>query len=341
MPFVRTSARTAVRRSAALFGRRPGRASVLLSVAVLAAACTTSGTPGNGQNITVAVVPGVDTAPLAIAVKDDLFSKQGITVTVKQVASTTAAYNDLRNGSADIAAGDYAGFFYAIAKYGAPLKLITDGYDAGSGSMQLLTLPNSTITSPKDLVGKTVGTPVNQIAQYDNNFPYNIQTLATESVLQSDGVVPANVNWKVLQPSQMINELGSHQVDAILVTEPQITQAETELGAVELLDSCSGVTASLPLTGYFSTSAEAGRDTGALTAFQNAMSQAEADAANRGTVQPALADENVTAEDAALVNLGQYPTFLNVGQVQRVADLMYSSGMITTPVSVASLEFKP
>jgi NitT/TauT family transport system substrate-binding protein len=341
MPFVRTSARPTVRRRAALRGpRRQGAALALLSVALLVAACTTSGAQGGGADLTVAIVPGVDTAPLSIAVKEGLFSQQGLNVSVKQVSTTAEAYTDLHNGSADIAAGDYAGFFYAIATGESQLKLVADGYDSGPGTMQLLTLPTSSITTPADLVGKTVGTPFNEIAPYQSNFPYNIQTLATESVLQNDGVNPASVSWKMLQPSNMISALRSGSVSAILVTEPQLTEAEMQLGAVELFDSCSGVTANMPLTGYFSTAAMASRDPNALSAFQTALTQAEAAAANRSTVQSVLTSDSITTEDAALVNVGQYPTSLNVGQVQRVADLMYQSGMITTPVSVSSIQFK-
>jgi hypothetical protein len=43
---------------------------------------------------------------------------------------------------------------------------------------------------------------------------------------------------------------------------------------------------------------------------------------------------------ADLVNIGQYPSFLNVGQVERIAELMYDSGMIFSPVSVQSLLVK-
>jgi hypothetical protein len=39
----------------------------------------------------------------------------------------------------------------------------------------------------------------------------------------------------------------------------------------------------------------------------------------------------------ALVTLGTYPTSLNTGQVQRVATLMYDSGMISNPISVSRL----
>lgn len=336
MPFVRTSARATVRH----ISRRPGRTLALLSATLLVAACTTSGSSGGSQDLTVAVVPGVDTAPLTIAVKDGLFSRQGITVTLKQVSSTAAAYHDLSSGTANIAAGDYAAFFYGIATLGQKLKLIADGYDAGSGTMQILTLPDSGITTPENLLGKTVGTSSSQVAPFGNSFPYNIDTLAAQSVLQSDGVNPADVTWHELPVNQMITALSSHQVDAILVTEPQLTQAEMKLGAVELIDACSGVTANLPLTGYFSTASVAGQDASSLTAFQTALDTADGDAADRSTVESTLTGENISTEDAALVNMGQYPTFLNVGQIQRVADLMYSSGMITSPVSVASLRFK-
>ena len=40
---------------------------------------------------------------------------------------------------------------------------------------------------------------------------------------------------------------------------------------------------------------------------------------------------------SSLVTIGQYPTFLSVGQVQRVADLMYGTGMINTTLSVRNM----
>jgi hypothetical protein len=43
------------------------------------------------------------------------------------------------------------------------------------------------------------------------------------------------------------------------------------------------------------------------------------------------------AQQASLVTLGSYPTSLNVGEVQRVAELMYDSGMISSPLNLSSL----
>jgi NitT/TauT family transport system substrate-binding protein len=325
--------------------RRSSLPLALLSLTLLAAGCHVPGTAAssvlpNGQQLTVAVVPGIDTVPLTVGIKDGLFRQQGISVSVRDYPSVAAAYGALNQGSVDVAAGDYTSFFYAISADRAQLKLITDGYDAAEDTMQVLTLPGSGINSPQALAGKVVATPAAEIAPYQSNFPYNIDTLATQAVLQSDGVNPADVSWQEMPQSRMINALKNHVVSAILVTEPLIVEAETRLGAVEVLDSCSGVTANLPLSGYFSTTAFASQHSSALLAFRTALSAAQADAQERGNVQPVLRSEDMTSLESALVNIGQYPALLNVGQVQRVADLMYDSGMIINAVSVQSLLLK-
>jgi NitT/TauT family transport system substrate-binding protein len=330
--------------------RRSGPA-LALGLALVAAGCHVPGTsnsPTGGGQLTVAVVPGIDTAPLMVAVHDGLFRQQGLTVTVKQYKSVTQVYDALENGTADVAAGDYTAFFYGISQ-GAkapgdrvflPLKLVMDGYDATTGTMQVLTLPTSKISSPAGLANKTVGTPEAAAPTlFSQSFPYNIQTLAAETVLGSDGV--GNVSWKEMPDNTLLNALKNRRVSAIVATDPLIIQAETQLGAVQVFDACSGVTANLPLSGYFSTKAFASQHDAALLAFRTALIAAQSDAGMRSTVQSVLSSENITTrQDAALVNIGEYPTFVNVGQIQRVADLMYDSGMIVSPISVQSLLLK-
>jgi NitT/TauT family transport system substrate-binding protein len=325
---------------------RSGLALAMLSLAVLAAGChvpgTSSASSASNQHLTVAVVPGIETAPLEIAAKDGLFAKHGVTVTIKDVSSVDAAYKALGTGAADVAAGDYTAFFYAIASptINAKLKLIADGYDASAGTMQVLTLPSSGITSPAGLTGKVIGTPFAQVALYSTSFPYNVETLAAEQVLSSEDINSTEITWRQTSANNMISALEQHKVSAILVTDPQIIEAETKLGAVEVFDACSGVTANLPLSGYFSTAAFAAGHTAALLDFRAALFQAQGDAGVRSTVQSVLTSEHLSTEDAALVNIGNYPTFTNVGQVQRDANLMYDSGMIVAPISVSSLLVK-
>jgi NitT/TauT family transport system substrate-binding protein len=287
------------------------------------------------------VVPGIDNAPLTVAVIHGMFQAHGLNVTVKDYLSLGPEIKALTSGQLDIAAGDYADFFYEEAN-GLNLHLIADGYDATSNLMEVLTLPGSNITSPLDLAtsGKYVATPEPQVIPTTPNFivPYSMETLATEAVLQSDGVSPSSVKWKPTPIPEMLGELSSGKVGAILVPEPYVYEAEAKLGAVEVMDSCSGVTANLPLSGYFSLARYASANPSAVQAFQAALSQAQSDAAMRGPVQAVLPKlAGITPDEAAMVTLGTYPTFLSVGQVQRVANLMYDSGVIPTPINVGSL----
>ncbi len=207
--------------------------------------------------------------------------------------------------------------------------------------MEVLTLPGSAIKAPQDLEGQAVATPPRELAPFSANAPYNSETLATEAVLQSDGVSPPSVQWKAMAPSSMISALRDHTVSAIVTTQPYILQAETELGAVELLDACSGATASLPLSGYFAAAGFVAGDAAALHDFRSALNAATASTAQLGTVRTVLRTlPGMSSREAALVTIGQYPTFLSVGQVQRVADLMYGTGMITTTISVGKLVFR-
>jgi NitT/TauT family transport system substrate-binding protein len=313
-----------------------------LSVAVLASGChgPGAGASGTSMPITVAVVPGIDNAPLSSAVQDGLFRQHGLNVAVKDYQSLDAEFQALTSGQAQIAAGDYTSFFYEQATGHASLRLIADGYDAASNSVAVLALPRSGITTPQQLQSQAggVATPPAQMVPYSAAVPYSIQTLAAEEVLQNDGVSPSSVNWTQMQPQDMIGALRSGQVKAILATEPYILQAEEQLGAVEVVNASDGVTSGLPMSGYFSLASYAHANPSAVRAFQGALDQAQAESAQRGMVQAELPRlTGMSKGDAALVTLGTYPTSLNVGQVQRVATLMYDSGMIGNPINVSTL----
>lgn len=320
-------------------------APAFLLVALLVSGCnflgigSSGGGPGSGQ-VTVAAVPGIDNAPLRVALQEGLFRQNGLNVVVRYYPSLTAEARALTSGQAQIAAGDYTDFFYLQTSGGAKLRLIADGYDAVSDSVAILTLPGSHITTPQQLQGLPggVGTSFHQIIPFSTAVPYNIQTLAAEQVLQNVGVSPSSVTWRQMQPQDMIGALRSGQVKAILATEPYILQAEEQLGAIEVVNASSGVTSGLPLSGYFSLASYQHANPSAVQAFQKALTQAQSECAQRGPVQGVLSHlTGMSAGESALVTLGTYPASLNIGQVQRVATLMYDSGMITTPISVASL----
>jgi NitT/TauT family transport system substrate-binding protein len=355
--------------------RRPGRPARvlagmtalmagLLTVAGCQAGSSSSATPtfsGSDNVIRVAQTPGVGDAPLFLAFQQGLFRKAGLQVRITNLGSTRAELTALRAGKVDVAFGDYADMFYAQAvaqtqakgrnaKGGLNLVLVADGYDAVANTMEVLALParpgQRGIVTPGDLAGKSVGTAQAQLmpSVAGQATPYSLDTVATQSVLTNNSVKPSSITWKPLPPEGphgLIQSLADHQVDAILATEPTLFEAESQLGAVPVLDSCTGFTANLPLDGYFSsrTFATAHHDT--LTAFRNVLLRAQAlansqSAPVRNTLE---GSEGMSVQDASLLTIGQYPTTLSVNDLQRVISLMFSFNAIPAQPSVKAMLF--
>jgi NitT/TauT family transport system substrate-binding protein len=290
----------------------------------------------------VVATPGVEDAPLYVGIKQGMFQQAGLTINVKQLTSVQAEVSALRDGHADIAFADYADMFYAQEQTPDPhLMIVADGYDAQPNVMEVLTLASNHIVSPPDLAGKSIGTPDAQVMPVvpgQAGRPYSLETIATQSVLTNNNVDPASIQWDPMSAGSLISALASHQVDAILATEPTIYEAESKLGAVPVVDSCTGQTANLPLYGYFSTSGFSTGHAAALAAFRSALQRAQADGTMAAPVQQALTSyAQMKPQTAALVTLGTYPTSLNVANIQRVAQLMFYFNTIRTPIDVKAM----
>ena len=299
--------------------------------------------------IKVAETPGVGDAPLFIAFQQGLFRKAGLQVRITNYGSTKTELSALRAGVVDVAFGDYADMFYAQAQAQGKtnqaqrlnLVIVADGYNAVANTMEVLTLPTSHIVTPKNLVGKKIGTaPPGVMPSNVAGQPYSLDTVATQSVLQNDNVNPADIHWVPLR-TPLISALATHQVDAILATEPTIFEAESQLGAIPVLDSATGATSNLPLDGYFSTRAFASAHSSKLTAFRNVLYRAQALANNQSQpVRTTLeGSEGMSVQDASLLTIGQYPTTVSVNDLQRVIQLMFFFNAIPSQPSVKAMIF--
>ena len=338
MRFVPASAR-------AQSDRRPARrvrvfAGVAAAAAVLTvvAGCRVPGMSGGTSapqvsgTINVGAAPGVGVVPLYLALQSGAFRHTGLTVHVVTYSSISSELQDLQAGKIQVAYGDYANMFYAQAhalaaggKSGLNMVIVADGYDAAPNTMEVLTLPNSGIVTPKNLQGKTIGTTEPQMMSMSNaGQPYSLETVATQSVLTNDNVTLARVHWRPVGSSALLGALANHQVNAILATEPTIFQAESQLGAVPVVDSATGATANLPLDGYFALRSFASKDGAQLDAFRSALETGQAAASQQAPVRAALEHSvGLAMSDASLVTLGIYPTSMNAGDLQRVVSLMF------------------
>ena len=321
---------------------------------ILVAGCQFTGSstgsgPTASGTITVVAPPGVADAPLYIGIRDGLFTRAGLTVKVVPAPSAGQAPTAkqevaaLSQGSADIVFADYADMFYAQELKPSPhLLAVADGYDAGPSVMEILTLPHSSIVTPEDLAGKTIGTDEAQLMPTTGHpRPYSQDTLAAWSVLQSDNVHQNTIHWDPMPSTSLLDALKSHHVDAILATEPTIYAAESQLGAVPVLDACTGATANLPLYGYFTNKAYADRNAQVVTAFRAALEKAQAQASMAAPLQTALTKSaGLKPQTAALVTFGTYPTTLSAPNLQRVVNLMFFFNALGAPLKVPSLVFR-
>ena len=109
-------------------------------------------------------MPGVGDAPLYVAWQRGLFKQRGLTVHLRSYKTMGEVMTALHSGQANVAVGDYADFFYEQERdSSAPMVVLADGYDAAPNIMDVLVSPDSPITGPQGLQGKTIGTAAPQV----------------------------------------------------------------------------------------------------------------------------------------------------------------------------------
>ena len=319
--------------------RRVARARYLLAAVsglavLLAAGCTGTASAGGNvsDTITIAAVPGVGDAPLYLAQKEGLFAAAGLkNVEIKSYASQAAELSALQSAHVDIAASDYGNIFYQQSQ-SRDMRILADGYDAGAGVLEVLTLPGSSIQSPLDLANQKIGVPNDNVLTglQGSGHPVSLDAAAATQVLSNYlGNAALSVQWDPMSQQQEVKALEQHRLKAILVGEPYIYEAESQAGAAEVLDACSGSTANLPLSGYVAMNAWVKDNPAAVADFQQALAKAQSDAALTGQVQQLLPSATgISAQDADLITIGSYPTVTSVIALQRVVRLMSNFDMI-------------
>jgi NitT/TauT family transport system substrate-binding protein len=325
--------------------RRTARTRAVLAaasgLAVLGAAGCGSAAGGGGSvgnTITIAAVPGVDNAPIYLAKKEGLFAAAGLkNVVIKTYSNQAAELSALQTAQADIAASDYGNIFYQQWQ-SHNLRILGDGYDAGAGVLEILTLPGSQIKSPLNLADQTIGLPSDSVlpSVAHTSGPISLDAAAATQVLQNYlGNNAETVQWAPMSQAQEVSDLQQGRLKAILVSEPYIYEAESQLGAVEVLDACSGSTSNLPLDGYVAMNAWVKENPTAVADFQQALAKAQGDAAMTGHVQQLLpSTTGMTVQDADLLAIGSYPTSTSVVSLDRVVRLLTNppfSVIKTTP----------
>jgi ABC-type nitrate/sulfonate/bicarbonate transport system substrate-binding protein len=331
---------TAGRRRSA---RRFGPLAVIiagLSPLLLVTGCDPFAAHPSDQLVTVAAVPGIENANLYLAQHSGYFTGAGIKVKIVHYTSVSDEISALNNGSIDVIAADYGDMFYQESIAANPIyELLADGYDAAPGVTEIMTMPGSAVKNPEDLAGQTIPVPESQQINAPQGDPTTLALASTVSVLQSDGVNLAAVNWRPMPVDEEISELTSGAAKAILVSGIGVYEAQQK-GAVELIDGDSGPTSGIPLDGFFTTTGWVSESKNAQAAkdFRTAIYNADAAAAMPGPIQSVLpAYLGIKKQEADLIATGTYPLSTITSNLQRTALLMENEGMTALQVNVADL----
>jgi NitT/TauT family transport system substrate-binding protein len=310
-----------------------------VTTVVFAAGCSSSGssTANVGAiekpNLTVAVVPALDSAGFFVALYEHLFTQQGLNVTFVPAISSDTVIAAQVKGTYDITGGNYVSYIQWQQEGKANLDIFAEASTMEPATQGIYVMPDSPIKTLADLKGKTVAI----------NAPDNILYLLAASVLTEHGISPSSVHFvtKYSLP-QMPAALAAGKVDAAMLPEPFASDAEQADGAVPLADMDQGATTSFPIAGYVVTKEWAQKYPHTLAAFYRALEEGQEIAdSNRAAVEQAFEDLpmkpvplGVSKGTAAVVALDDYPYStgpvgtVDTVQLQRVVDVMQQFLMI-------------
>lgn len=309
---------------------RVGRTTcALVAASLLLAGCGGGNRSGGDKHtesvhLTVGVLNAIDCASAHIAKDRGYFAAAGLNVDIKTMPSGIAVLPALQSGSLDVGYGNYVSYFAAESR-GARLHIAADGYQLGPEVQPVVTPPNSSIHTPRDLAGKRIA------VQLTNN----IQTLLINELVKTYGVDPAALHYVTVPFPQMAEALKRGDVDAASPVEPFTTEMEGTLGAKIVADLDTGATQGTPIGGYVTTQSWADGHRKTLDAFRQAMERAAADAASRPVVQQVLVrHDKIDPKTAAIVRIGVFPTTVSAERLKRVVELMTAAKMLSTPIDL-------
>ena len=307
---------------------------LLGALALALAAC--SGSPDAGDTgpsdggaaestaITVGVIPIVDVAPIYLGVDQGFFTDNGLDVTLELAQGGAAIVPAVVSGEYQLGFSNSTSLLIASQK-GLPLQIVAPGNsttgDVDSDFGAVVTKPDSGISSPKDLAGKTVAV----------NTLNNIGTSTIQAVVEKDGGDPTAVEFVEVGFPDMPAQLEAGNVDAAWILEPFLTVAKNQ-GAVVVTHNYAEVDPKLMIAAYFTTTEYAEQNPDVVSAFQAAITESLEYASDHPDEARAALDlyTEIDPEVRDALVLPAWPTEVDENSLQVLADLAGKYGLTDT-----------
>jgi len=173
-------------------------------------------------------------APQIIALKQGLFAEEGLAVEATVVQAGIQAAEALTSGSADVAVMGDAPAVIAAAS-GMSVKIVAS-YGGGERMHRLIAAPGSRMSSPADLRGKRVG--IQMGSSTHGGFLL---------LLEKYGLSANDLKLVPLNPSDMPEAMLTHQIDAMVGSEPWPSNVEERVEGSYEVATLSGLGNRYPL----------------------------------------------------------------------------------------------
>ncbi len=178
--------------------------------------CSNDRYSGKTETLTIAAVPTELNALIYIALDQNLFTRNGLEITLKDYDSGASAAAGLLNGEADIA---LAAEFPIVRQVFNKKDIINFGTIAKYENTYILWRTDSGINSIQDLKGKKIGVTLTTISEF-----YLGRTL------ELNGLNIQQVSLVNIKAADSEKALVSNEVDAVVTWEPWVSQIKQLLG---------------------------------------------------------------------------------------------------------------
>lgn len=327
--------------------------------AVLAAAAAGASACGGGSSgssvpkpehsqLTVGVVKGeIGALPLYTGVDRGYFKRDGLDVRiVDDYVNDQEAMAALRDGKVDVLYDDYAHAFETQSLGTVRLRLIAEGYVAGTGGVQLAEASAKHVGTVQQDVGQAFNT-LNGILVPTTGDPDAPTDVSVPTLMLMNALPGVRNDFKIdkstlaqhikTMPEDKIGQaLSGQQAAAAVMAEPYWTVASSAYPLSPLLDLTAGGNADMPMGGYFAQADHALDYVKTLAAFNDALNQAKTDASQRSIATAELGAHYgyLAGSDAANVNnvttgivLGTFPLTVSADRLTRVLALAQKAGL--------------
>ena len=326
------------------------RLTALATVAVLAAACGSSGNDSSSAdspattaaadgtttapataettNLTIGFTPVPSAAPAYIAEKAGLFADHHLAVKIEPVQGGADSLPLVIRGDMQFSYTNVISVIQA-SDSGLPICVVTAGDMNRADTHSIYVLKDSPIQEAKDLEGKKVAI---------NNLR-NIGHLGMVLAIEAAGADSSKVNFVELPFPNMAQALEQGAIDAAMLPEPFATEAQETLGARRAVPMFTGDYEDFP-NGVYVTSRDYAKSNPAVVkdfaaAIEGGMKLANDDPQQVIDVVPTFT--RVPADMAAKIGLPHFMVPLDVDKLQFAADTMVEFKFLDGEFDMSSL----